>query len=288
MAVEILIILGHNRFSGVNTFAHTLGDFLIRRGHKVDFEVKKDFDYVSNLNPSIHTSLNKLNTTVYSKKLPDYNSYDYCIVNYNIHQKYVPKEKTIFVSHGSMWEPYVPFGRVHAHVAVSERTQKAVNADVVIINGIDLKKFRPTKLAKTPPQKALNIFRGIPNYSLYKSCINLNIELKHVAGSDNIEEQIKPNDIIIGYGRSAYEGMASGKSVLIHGPFGTDGWIKPENFEEFLYRNCSGWTGVFYPNLQELQELLREYNAADSIINRRLAEKYLNAEIMAKKFEELF
>ncbi len=284
---KVLIILGHNRLSGVNTWGYTLGDFLIKRGHKVDFEVKKDFDYIPNL-VGIYAPLNRLQTTVYSETLPDYNSYDYCIVNYNLHQKYISKEKTIFVSHGSMWEPFGPFGKVYAHVAVSKRTQKATGADIVIHNGIDLRKFRPTKFPKTPPQKALNIFRGIPNYSLYKSCVNLNIELKHIAGAEDVEEQIKKHDMIIGYGRSAYEGMASGKPVLVHGPFGTDGWIKPENFEGFLYRNCSGWTGDFHPTLQELTEILKQYNAADGQINRRLAEKYLDAENMTNKFEELF
>ena len=287
MVKKILIILGHNRLSGVNTWAYTLGDFLIRRGHKVDFEVKKDFDYNPNIQ-GIYTSLKKLKTTIYDKTLPDYDSYDYAIVNYNIHQKFVLPEKIIFVSHGGMFEPFVPFGKVYVHIAISGRTQEILKAGVVIQNGIDLRKFRPTKSAKMPPQKALNIFRGIPNYSLYKSCVNLNIELEHIAGAENVEEQIKLNDIIIGYGRSAYEGMASGKPVLVNGPFGHDGWVKTENFEKFLYRNCSGWTGKTFPNLQELTEILKQYNAADGRINRKLAEKYLDAEIMTNKFEELF
>jgi glycosyltransferase involved in cell wall biosynthesis len=285
---KILIVLGHNRLTGVNTWAFTLADFLIRRGHQVDFEIKKDFDYVSNLEIGIENLLDTIKVMIYVKTLPDYNSYDYCILNYNIHQKYIKSEKIIFVSHGSMFEPYTPFGKVYAHVAISERTQKATNANVVIHNGIDLIKFRVTKLAKTPPTKALNIYRGIPNYSIYRSCANLNIEYKHIAGSINVEDEIKIHDIIVGYGRSAYEGMASGKPVLVHGPFGTDGWIKSENFESFLYRNCSGWTGAYFPTLQELQLLLEEYSAADGMNNRKLAEKYLSADYMANKFEELF
>jgi hypothetical protein len=209
-------------------------------------------------------------------------------MNYNIHQKFAEPKKIIFVSHGSMFEPYIPFGKVHVHVAVSGSSKEFLKADVLIHNGIDLKKFRPVKSAKTPPQKALNIFRGIPNYSLYKSCINLDIELKHIAGSSEVEEQIKPNDIVVGYGRSAYEGMASGKPVLVSGPFGTDGWVKPETFENFLFRNCSGWTGRQHPNLQELTKILQEYNAGDGWVNRGLAEQYLSADAMATKFEELF
>ena len=284
---QILIILGHNRLTGVNTWAYTLGDFLIRRGHKIDFDIRKDFDYKPDIE-GIYAPLNKLQITVYSKTLPDYNSYDYVIVNYNVHQKFVVPNKTIFVSHGSMFEPYKPFGKVYAHVAVSGRTQEILKADLIIHNGIDLEKFRPTKFAKTPPQKALNIFRGIPNYSLYKSCVNLNIELKHIASSEDVGKQIKNYDIIIGYGRSAYEGMSAGKPVLVSGPFGTDGWIKPENFERFLYRNCSGWAGRTFPNLQELTEFLQEGDTADGMANRKLAKKYLDAEIMADKFEELF
>ena len=134
----------------------------------------------------------------------------------------------------------------------------------------------------------MNIFRGIPNYSLYKSCVNLGIELKHIAGFEDVDEQIKPNDMIIGYGRSAYEGMASGKPVFVSGPFGTDGWIKPETFEVFLFRNCSGWAGRMHLSLQELQKFIEQYDAADGMVNRQLAEKYLSAEIMINKFEELF
>ncbi|KYK22706.1 hypothetical protein AYK24_00330 [Thermoplasmatales archaeon SG8-52-4] len=285
---KILIVLGHNRLTGVNTWAFTLGDFLIRKGYRVDFEIKKDFEYEPKLEISILNSLNTLRTTIYEKTLPDYNSYDRCILNYNVHQKFMLPEQIIFVSHGSMFEPYTPFGKVYAHVAVSERTKKATNADLVIHNGIDLNKFSIKRFPRTPPTKALNIFRGIPNYSIYRACTNLGIEYRHVGAALNIETEIVPNDIIIGYGRSAYEGMASGKAVLVHGPFGTDGWVKPENFEKLLYRNCSGWTGAYFPTLQELMELIDQYDAVDGRHNRALAEKYLSAETMANKFEELF
>ena len=287
LAKKILIILGHNRLTGVNTFAFTLADFLIRRGHKVDFEIKKDFDYDPNIQ-GIYTSLKRLKTTIYDKTLPNYDFYDYHILNYNIHQKFVQVGKTIFVSHGSMDEFYKPFGKIYARIAISKRTQKAVNADVVIHNGIDLKKFRPAKVVKTPPKKALNIFRGIPNYSLYKACKNQEVQLEHIAGVKDVASCIKTQDFIVGYGRSAYEGMASGKPVLVSGPFGTDGWIKPENFDELSYRNCSGWARKKHPNIQELEEIIKEYDAADGFVNRGLAEKYLSAELMTTKFEELF
>jgi hypothetical protein len=283
----ILIMLGHNRLTGVSTWAYTLADFLIRRGHKVDFEVKKDFDYMPNVKVPVFDLLKTINTNVFFETRPDYDAYDYCIINYNIHQKFTSPEKIIFVSHGSMFEPYSPFGKVHAHVSVSERTQKATNADLVILNGVDLEKFRVTKFPKNPPKKALNIFRGIPNYSLFKSCEKHGIDFRHVASALNIENEITPNDIIIGYGRSAYEGMASGKPVLVHGSFGTDGWIKPDTFESFLYRNCSGWTGAYFPTLPQLIELLGEYDPDDGMVNRRLAEQYLSAETMTDKFEEL-
>jgi glycosyltransferase involved in cell wall biosynthesis len=284
---RILIVLGHNRFTGVNTWAYTLGDFLIRRGHKVDFEIKKDYEFVDNFDGVIPT-FQKLKSTIYIKTLPDYNSYDYSIINYNTHQKYIDKNKIIFVSHGSMYEPYVPFGKVHAHVAVSARTQEIVGGDVVIHNGIDLEKFRPTTFPKTPPRKALNIFRGIPNYSLYRACENLGIELTHISQEDDVMTSIKENDIIVGYGRAAYEGMASGKPVLIHGVSGHDGWIKTANFETLFIRNCSGWTNKLKLSIQELQEVLGQYDPNDGIANRKLAIKYLSAETMATKFEELF
>jgi hypothetical protein len=284
---RILIILGHNRLTGVNTWAYTLGDFLIRSGHVVDFEIKKDFQYQHNTQ-GILESLDRLNANIFLDTKPAYDSYDYCIVNYNLHQKFCDPKKTIFVSHGSMDELYKPFGKVHAHVAISGRTKEILNADVVIHNGIDLKKFVMTKMPKSQPKMALNIFRGIPNYSIYKSCEILDIQFEHIGGVEDVAEQIKKQDFIIGYGRSAYEGMAAGKPVLVHGVFGTDGWIRPENFEKLFYRNCSGWAEKLHLSLQELTEMLKEYKAEDGPINRGLAEKYLSAELMTTKFEELF
>lgn len=284
---KILIILGHNRLTGVNTWAFTLGDFLIRKGYEVDFEIKKDFEYVENLEVNITNLLSTINTTIYEGTLPDYDSYDYYVINYNLHQKFVPYNKIIFVSHGSMFDHYRPFGKVYAHIAVSERTKKATGADLVIHNGVDLGKFKVVKMPKTPPKKALNIFRGIPNYSIYKACDNLGIDYQHIGTTLNVNNVINQNDFIIGYGRSAYEGMASGKPVLIHGPFGTDGWIKADNFEKFLYRNCSGWTGAYFPNIQQLEALLSQYDAKDGWVNRRLAEQYLSANLMVDEFEKL-
>ena len=284
---KILFILGHNRLTGVNTWAVTLGDFLIRRGYIVDFEIKRDIDYNTKID-GIITQLQTLKTSIFTKVFPDYNSYDYCFVNYNIHQKFVKPERTIFVSHGSMYEPYRPLGKVYKHVAVTGRSQEILNAEVVINNGIDLDKFSPTTGCRNHPRTAINIFRGIPNYSLYKSCENLGIQLSHIAVEDDVYLHITKNDFVVGYGRSCYEGMAMGKPVLVHGVFGHDGWIKPENFETFLFRNCSGWSNHLQLTLQELQTVIEQYNPEDGPVNRKLAEKYLSAELMTTKFEELF
>ena len=195
-------------------------------------------------------------------------------------------------------------GEVNYHVAVSERIQEYYNADEVIHNGIDLDHFKMVNEPNSIPKNVVLISRYDSDYTLHYACKLLGLNLLHLQYEENIIEHLQSADIVIGAGRSSYEGMSCGKPTLVYnslckdssGKLLVDGWIKKNNFEKLLYRNCSGFgigdAGEFKQDfyvkfVEDWMHLLTIYNNSDGNENRKLAEKYLSSEVIVYKFDKV-
>ena len=289
--MRVLIILGHNRLTGVNLWAKDLSGELRKKGHEVHFHISPvgDENKMGYLE-GYTVFYEKVENHIFDKKdLVDFDCYDVIILNYNLHEilvKYV-KVPIIFVSHGSMEEWYYPEYKHEYHIGISDRTTEIVECDETVYNGVNTSKFYPQTDININPKSALYLFRGQVSTTLSQTCQNLGIELHHGSVMPNVDEMINTVDFVIGYGRSAYEGMSCGRPALIYGDNGCDGWVNEWNFKELLRGNCSGWYTQCKYDLEGLIDIIKKYDYRQGKINRRLIEEHLSLESMGDAFERI-
>ena len=303
--MNVLIILGHNRFSGVNTWAYTLTKELSSRGYIVDIEIDDksldEFAFVDGFVDFIE-KLEGVCNDVFVRASVNYSKYDVSIISYNIHIDKPLVGKKVFVVHGTELHWFdISNHIVDYRVGTSKTNYEYMNCDKLIHNGIDMEEFSYKKwdMPNVKPKRALLLSRYKAPNNLYYACDVLGIELEHLVADTNVEEKIGLYDFVISHGRGAYEAMSAGRPVLIYNSrFGgegidgktlCDGWVKKETFSQMLDRNCSGWSFRYDVSTREkFQKMLSEYDYMDGNTNRRLAQNILSSKTMCDKFEEVF
>lgn len=244
--------------------------------------------------------------------------FDVCLLNHNTTIQAVLqspiniKEDNIFqIIHGTtpgVEQPYLP---EHFHtnkdlklnyIVISEEIKDYIQNkynlnSIVITNGIDCEKFKLEKFnIKSSPHRVLSLSQSIEfNKELSGLMEEMDLKFDYINKWDNpiwgVEKAIKKCDIIISLGRGVYEGMASGKFVIIadkrnYQPGMADGAINQKNIKKFLEYNCSGRAMKFNPTMGFIESEIKKYNVKDCIENRKFAEKNLNLQKQTKKILE--
>ena len=304
--INILFILAINHYTGVTTWAYELIKGLSKFNVDVVFVSSNSYfisnkEYIKDI--SLHS--NVIESIDYSTK------YDVVFLHNTQHENISKKvgKKTVFISHGSMINSANPKLKHDMHVAVSGRSKYVLGADMFILNGIDLNKFKSNKLLNKIPKKCLYHNRFKPQKFVHEACEELNIELDYwkVIEKD-VTKKIEESDFVMGYGRSVYEAMSMGKPVLVFGHNSptnknklrstgvssnvedgySDGWVDESNFKKLLYRNCSGWSKKIYiDNKNDMISMIKGYDYKMGNVNRALSEKYLSSVSMVNSFEKL-
>jgi hypothetical protein len=159
-----------------------------------------------------------------------------------------PDAARVFVAHSEedrYLPPPIP-GAVAATVALSDR--QAARAAACVGSGevvrlrqpVDLKTFSPRRPIGELPRRVLLLgnYHSLPEGRgavLRRTWAHADLEWREVgvsAGSATlaVAEAIGDVDIVVGYGRSAVEGMACGRAVYIHDHAGTDGWLTADTY----------------------------------------------------------
>lgn len=99
----------------------------------------------------------------------------------------------------------------------------------------------------------------------------------------DLERTLPRFDLVLAYGRSAYETMSCGRNVVVFGKNGGDGFVTPADFEPMFERNCSGWgtqkLKLSAPDVWErLGDELKRFSPEAGRLNRRLAVERLEVE----------
>ena len=307
--ISILFILALNHYTGVTTWAYELIKGLSEFNIDLHFLSNNPYlisneEYVKDVSPyaKVISSLDNIN-----------NKYDVVFLHNTEHEN-IAKEiskSTVFVSHSSMVSNANPKLKHDMHIAVSGRSQYVLGANMFILNGIDLNKFKSNKLLNKIPKKCLYHSRVQPQKFVYEACEELNIELDcWKVIQKNVTDKINESDFVMGYGRSVYEAMSMGKPVLVFGHNSpmlkqknelkstgissnvedgfSDGWIHETNFKELLYRNCCGWAKKIYiNNKKDMINMIKGYDYKMGDVNRLLAEKHLSSVSMVNSFKEV-
>jgi hypothetical protein len=304
--INMLFILAINHYTGVTTWAYEL----IKGINQFDVDVVfisdnpyliSEKEYVKD----VSQYANVISSVDFSKK------YDVVLLHNTDHEDIAKKvgENTIFVSHSSMVDNANPKLKHSKHVTVSGRSKYVLDADMFILNGIDLDKFKSNRNVNEIPKICLYHNRTSPQDFVFEACGELNIELIfwNTIESD-VREKIDKSDFVMGYGRSVYEAMSMSKPVLVFGhnsPINknrlnengissniqggfSDGWVDESNFKEMLHRNCCGWDKKIYiDNKKDMINMIKGYDYKMGEANRTLAEKHMSSTLMVNSFKEV-
>jgi glycosyltransferase involved in cell wall biosynthesis len=199
--------------------------------------------------------------------------YDLKIINGNTCLETLKDVKgfTVFTSHGPkhMLE-HAAYG-ADAYVGVSPEVVARMSAfdkvGTVIYNGIDLKEFAPHSWDDDTP-RVLSLCKSVAtSWMLSDACKKLGWEYTWVNYRErmvwDIANVIKPHSIVVGCGRSAIEGLACGKRVLVFDGRTeeprADGWVTADNVEQLRQKNFSCRTHNFFWDVETLTTQLAQF-----------------------------
>jgi len=172
---------------------------------------------------------------------------------YELADRY-PQAVRLFVVHsmdGEFQAP--PPGVPQAIVTLNDRVSAWVAARphgaerVRLRQPVDLERFAPLRPAR---QRALrlcafgNHHHGSQLAAIVACCDELGLELDHVGHYGRPtpfpEQALQHADVVVGIGRCALEGMATGAATYVLGPVGADGWVTPSSYEVLEADGFSG------------------------------------------------
>jgi len=264
--MRIAILMGHARYTGVNTW---ISDLAVGLGADI---IYLPIDSIDPEGTFIHDGM--LEHGVFSQRPLAY--YDVLIVSYREHLDLLTDKKAeskiLYVIHGrGVYAGHYSLtgsrAKIDALVAVSEYVNQDVQCDVVIPHGVDTKVFN-TLTTPINHEFLWHSRYAIP-YKLIKLLGNKVVRPSQESDSATILRYIRSSKYVIGIGRSALEALACGKPTFSWaGAYGNDhsrmyggyydGWIGEENFDELSRSNFNGTVshGVF-SSTEEIEASLK-------------------------------
>ncbi|MBO9619415.1 MAG: glycosyltransferase family 4 protein [Niabella sp.] len=275
----ILVATNHLKDpGGSETFSYTLIGELKRLG----FDVEYFTFYKGLVSEKIE---NDLGVAFMSR-----NKYDLILANHNSCVKYLVNRGFIIQTcHGIFPELEQPTSYAHKHVAISkevqEHLQKKHIKSKIILNGIDLERFKSNRPLQTEVQTILSLCHSeAANQMIAASAGEMNATFiylnKYENPGWNVEQLINKADVVVGVGRSAYEAMACGRPVVVfdsrsYYPACGDGYVK-EILEDSIIKNCSGRYCGHTFTVPALTAELKKFKKEDGAFFREFALKNLN------------
>jgi hypothetical protein len=193
----------------------------------------------------------------------------------------------LFVAHSTHYDFQSPpqlAGRCDAVIVLNDRVRRAVEARgshapiVRLRQPIDTPRFRNIGESRSRAQRALvfsNYIAGHRAELIERACRANGIDVSWVGAttspSATPEHAIANADLVIAIGRSALEGMASGRAVYVYGAVGGDGWVTPEHYPAM---EADGFAGLSVRKLvidpDRLAEDLASWDQLMGAVNRDL------------------
>jgi hypothetical protein len=279
--------------SGVPTFALTMYQELVQRGHEVIV--------YSPLGGRLELEMKSAKTTAEIPK-PDIVLAQGATCATAL-RKAFPSTPLIFYSHGLLPElEQPPQIQIDYYLAINEEVQKnlrdkGVPASKISIvrDFIDTERFISTK----PLHRKIKEVLFISNYKKWKNfktvdaaCKKLGVKLTcrgSTYGRDyQIEKSINRADLVISWGRGILEAMACGRAALSFDRFEGDGYITPETYLKARQNNFSGRIFRYAFTAETLAREMLKYDSHCARVNRDLIMKYHHAKRGVDQILECF
>lgn len=226
-----------------------------------------------------------------------------CFANQQSGKEFIEKCPVVQTCHSKWTTLEFPIKGAKAYVSISEEIQDFLKArgyeTILMRNGEDLERYSSKSPLRepTPPAalcpRVLSICQG-DDSMLKAACKELGWTFKSVPKEVgqrvwHVEDLINDADIVVGIGRSLYDGMACGRACISWdnrklNPYTGCGYITEENWFACARSN---FTGRGLPPINTVQALVAElvkYKPEDGATMRRIAEQELNARTNAKRY----
>ena len=290
-------ILVANRFlsnpGGSENYTYAIIEELVRLNHDVEY-----FTFLRDKNK------NSVSQRIESLGVPfmQHKEYDLILAGGNNIVRYLSQFGFVIdIIHGILPGVEEPSALADLYVSVSPYIHnyylKRGFQSKVIMNGINCNRFRPIKELNKQLTNVLSLCQSDDSnrfiaHCCKKLCVGFKKLDKYVDNKWDIENDINEADLIVGIGRSLYDGMACGRTVISYdkrsyrdkGHEG-DGYLTKENIFLSMQRNCTG-TRAF--NTDEFITELRKYKPEDGNDMRNIALDKLNIEKIVQEYLNYF
>jgi hypothetical protein len=268
--VNALIVLKHGRVSGVNTFSRSLSILLKRMGYKVYFNVIQE-----------HTPYYNYITEHAYGYYNEQTQIDVCFHNYNSSfERYSAFSLlNVFVTHGTQHAEYAPPKAADLVLCLSgQQFDFYRHENRLLFPSIIEVKNTPYFPARKELKKVLLCDLRYGHFyqeKVKEACGYLGIEFDYIGQHETNTDMLgrmNDYDLIIGYGRCIIEALSIGKCVIVYGWNGGDGYMSIKEFENFAYKNFSGYSkrSMLPPQRMEALDFYTELKKYDYIDGMKL------------------
>ncbi len=288
----LLATIDLERTGGTENFTYAMATALKRLGYDVEY-----YCFVSG---EIARKIEALGIPFMS-----HSHYDLIIANHlYVVDRLCGKGPIIQTCHGVIPPIEQPSPYADILVGISEEIKDHVEAlgfpiCHVIHNGIDCQRFKPTKELHPHLSSVLSLCQADEAHQIIKECCEeLGVEFhrsdKTKDNNWDVESLVNNSDMVIGIGRSIYDAMACGRTIIAfdyrsyNGAMKGRGYLTADNISTSLYDNCSGRKKNVINSKEDLLQAMKQYNPADGDNLRQFALENLNVDIQVKKYIQLY
>jgi glycosyltransferase involved in cell wall biosynthesis len=284
----ILVANNHlKRVGGTETFTYAVIKQLLAQGFEVEY-----FTFFKGV---VSDKIEKdLGINFMSKS-----HYDLILASHNTCVNFLSKRGiTIQISHGIFPKEEQPTTYADGIISISEEVKTHIEnlglSSKLVLNGIDCERYFPKKPLNKNLTSVLSLSQSeIANTKIKEACDRLQLKFNKLNKNENpvwhVEDLINQADLVIGLGRSAYEAMACGRTVVVYderdyNASKADGYMTPELVLKCVKNNCSGRYFNYQFDTEDIINCFKQYNKNDGDALRLLVLEYFNIEKMVHEY----
>lgn len=290
-------------FQGSENFTFIIADCLKRNGHDVTIysayigKLGRDFESMG------------VRTTSDLRSVQD-ESFDIAHVHHHINtfevRHYFPYLPIVLLCHGIIFlETPPPLDlNISQYMATSNRVlehmvAKGVQREKITLfrNMIDTEKFFPRSMIHPQPRNALILSNKIDSeteHVIRTACNALNIKTTFIGNRfrqvkyHKIPSLINNADIVFSLGRGAIEAMLCARIPIIFDYEGGDGMVTSASIMQNMTCNFSGNLYNARYTVEQLIDVIRQYQAADGMRLLKIATEYFAADKQLEKLIDIY
>lgn len=228
--------------------------------------------------------------------------YDLILANHNTCVDFLKgKGFIIQTCHGIYPKLEQPSNKADAFVSISQEVQDHLAnkgfSSKIILNGINLNKFRPIQPISNNLTSVLSLCHSKEANAMIKgACKKMKLIYRQAYKYEDpvweVNKLINESDLVLGLGRSAYESMACGRPVIVfdkrdYFENGSDGYIR-DMLGLSIQNNCSGRYLKKDFDEDGLIDELKKYKQEDGVFFRNFAERELDIQQALLKYLDYY